>query len=94
MKPIHSVWYLLSDYTAAILGWIVFYFARRYFLHEQIFVNDKIFLNDRFWLGLMIIPIGWVVFYGMLGAYQSLYRKSRLNEFALTVLCSLIGCTT
>jgi exopolysaccharide biosynthesis polyprenyl glycosylphosphotransferase len=93
VKPIHSAWYLLSDYTAAILGWIVFYFARRYFLHEQIFVNNKIFLNDRFWQGLMIIPIGWAVFYGILGAYQSLYRKSRLNEFALTVLCSLIGCT-
>lgn len=92
-KPIHSAWYLLSDYTAAVLGWIVFYFARRYFLNEHIIVNNKIYLNDRFWLGLMIIPIGWVVFQGLLGAYQSLYRKSRLSEFALTVLSSLIGCT-
>lgn len=93
VKPIHSAWYLLSDYIAAVLGWIVFYFARRHFLHEQIYVNNRIFLNDRFWQGLMIIPIGWVVFYGMTGAYQSLYRKSRLNEFGATVLCSLIGCT-
>ncbi|MBO9631904.1 MAG: sugar transferase [Chitinophagaceae bacterium] len=93
VKPIHSAWYLLSDYTAAILGWIVFYFARRYFLHEQIIINNKIFLNNRFWLGLLFIPIGWVIFYAMVGAYHSLYRKSRLNELSTTLLCTLLGCT-
>lgn len=92
-RPIHSAWYLLSDYLAAVMGWILFYFARRYFLHERIIVDHKIFLNDRFWLGIIFIPIGWVMFYSITGAYNSLYRKSRLSEFSSTFLCTLIGCT-
>ena len=93
IRPIHSAWYLLSDYTAAVLGWILFYFARRYFLHERIMLDGKIYLNDRFWAGILLIPIAWVIFYGMVGAYQSLYRKSRLSEFSSTLLCTLLGCT-
>ncbi|NML22983.1 sugar transferase [Pseudoflavitalea sp. G-6-1-2] len=92
-KPIHSAWYLLGDYLAAVTGWVLFYFARRYFLHERIVIDHKVILNDRFWLGIVIIPIGWVMFYSITGAYNSLYRKSRLSEFSSTFLCTLIGCT-
>lgn len=35
-KRIHSAWYLLSDYIAAVLAWMVLYFSRRYFLQEAI----------------------------------------------------------
>jgi len=91
VKRIHSTWYLLSDYIAAILAWIVLYYSRRYLLHEDI--HHPFFLNNRFWLGVSIIPITWLIFYTLVGAYYSLYNKSRLNEFAITLLCCLIGCT-
>jgi exopolysaccharide biosynthesis polyprenyl glycosylphosphotransferase len=93
VKRIHSTWYLLSDYIAAILAWIVLYFARRYLLHESITVEHALYLNNRFWWGISLIPLTWIVFYALVGAYNSLYRKSRLNEFAITLLCCLIGCT-
>lgn len=93
-RPIHTNWYLLSDYIAAVLGWIVLYFARRYYLQEAIFTNQhQIVLNDRFWKGILLIPVAWVLFYALIGAYQSLYRKSRLNELSNTILCTLLGCT-
>jgi len=91
VKRIHSTWYLLSDYIAAILAWIVLYYSRRYLLHEDI--NHPFYLNNRFWLGVSLIPITWLIFYTLVGAYYSLYNKSRLNEFAITFLCCLIGCT-
>ena len=92
-KKIHIIWYLVSDYLAAILAWIILYFTRRYLLEEFIETSKGIYLNNRFWTGLVLIPFGWLMFYTLVGSYHSLYRKSRLNEFTVTFICSLIGCT-
>ena len=92
-KKIHIVWYLVSDYLAAVLAWIILYFTRRYLLQEFIETSQGIYLSNRFWTGLALIPFGWLMFYSLVGAYHSLYRKSRLNEFTIAFICSLIGCT-
>ncbi len=92
-KRIHSSWYVVVDYLAAVLAWIVLYFTRRYLLEEAITVERRIYLNDRFWWGITLIPIGWLIFYTIIGAYRSLYSKSRMNEFTLTLISSIIGCT-
>jgi hypothetical protein len=91
-KKIHIIWYLVSDYLAAIIAWIILYFTRRYLLEEFIETSRGIYLNNRFWMGLAIIPFGWLMFIAC-GCYHSLYGKSRLNEFTITFICSLIGCT-
>jgi len=91
-NKIHSAWYLLSDFFAAILAWLALYFVRRYLLFT-ITVDDEIYINRRFWWGIGLLPIAWIIFYAMVGSYRSLYKKSRLNEFTLTLICSLIGCT-
>jgi|SRR5450432_1097374 len=92
-RKIHITWYMLNDYISAILSWIVLYFTRRILLHERTIVDGNLFLNNRFWLGLLLIPAGWIIFYAITGTYHSLYKKSRLNEFSSTALSSLIGCT-
>ena len=93
-KKIHIIWYILADYLAALATWIILYFTRRYLLSESIWKNGHLFFNNRFWLGFWIIPIGWLVFYAMVGCYNNdIYKKSRLNEFTLTAICSVIGCT-
>src|SRR5664279_3746428 len=92
-RRIHITWYVLNDFLSAILSWIILYFTRRLLLTEPVFFNGHLFLNDRFWLGLALIPAGWIFFYALIGTYHSLYKKSRLNEFGNTALSSLIGCT-
>lgn len=89
---IHSIWYLLSDYFAAVVSWLTLYFVRRY-LAFFITINNEIYIDDRFWLGVTLLPIAWVMFYAMLGSYGTLYKKSRLNELTLTFISSAIGCT-
>jgi len=84
---------LLSDYIAAILAWIVLYFARRYLLHEPITIDQHLYFNNRFWMGITLIPVTWIIFYALLGSYNSMYRKSRLTEFTTTLISCLIGCT-
>ena len=93
VKRIHSTWYLLGDYIAAIMAWIVLYFTRRYLLHENIFRDHEVYLNNRFWYGISIFPLTWIFLYALVGAYHSLYNKERLNEFMITLLCCIIGCT-
>jgi len=90
---VNILWYILSDYFAALLTSLIFHFSRRILLSEAIFVNHHLLLTDRFWLGCSIIPIGWLILYTLGGAYTSLYKKSRLNEITITFICSIIGCT-
>ena len=92
-RKIHITWYVLNDFISAILSWMILYFTRRILLDEPIYISGKLFLNNRFWLGLLLIPAGWVVFYALTGTYHSLYKKSRLYEFSSTAVSSLIGCT-
>ena len=92
-KPIHTIWYLAGDYTASVLSWLTLYFVRRYIGHEPLTVNNHIYLTDRFWMGIILLPVGWIVFYALVGSYHSLYNKSRLTELIKTTICSLIGCT-
>lgn len=92
-KSIHSIWYLVSDYIAAILACIVLYITRRYLLNEVIFLNGSLYLNQPFWKGLLLIPPAWVMFYGLLGSYNSLYKKSYSKEVGNSLVLSLIGCT-
>jgi len=92
-RKIHITWYVLNDFISAILSWMILYFTRRLLLNEPIYIDGKLFLNNRFWLGLLLIPAGWIVFYALTGTYHLLYKKSRLYEFSSTALSSLIGCT-
>jgi polysaccharide biosynthesis protein PslA len=93
-RKIHITWYLLNDYLSAIFSWIILYFTRRHLLHEKIYSSDgSLFLNNRFWMGILLIPAVWIIFYAITGTYHSLYKKSRLNEFSRTAMVSLIGCT-
>jgi FlaA1/EpsC-like NDP-sugar epimerase len=92
-RKIHITWYVLNDFISAILSWIILYFTRRSLLQEPLFMDGKLYFNNRFWLGLLLIPAGWIIFYALTGTYHALYKKSRLNEFSSTFLSSLIGCT-
>ena len=45
-------------------------------------------------LAISIIALSWVLFFLLLGCYQtSIYRKSRLNELTTTLIQSAIGVT-
>ncbi|HEX6334273.1 MAG TPA: sugar transferase [Flavisolibacter sp.] len=83
---IRSFWYALTDYLMAMVSWTLFYFVRKSFLHERYDVDEK------FWLGVFLIPVGWLILYAVIGSYTSIYKKSRLTEFTNSFICTLIGC--
>lgn len=84
-KNIHPFWYACADYLTAAIAWMLFYFIRKKILGQSMDTDHK------FWLGVFIIPIGWVTLYALVGSYNSIYRKSRLTEFTKTFVCTAIG---
>src|SRR5688572_11883306 len=91
-KQISIGWYVLADYLAAALAWALFYFIRKYLLGLDIIDDSGQLTIDRpFWLGMLVIPPGWVLLFALVGSYHHLYKKSRLFEFTMTLICTLIG---
>jgi exopolysaccharide biosynthesis polyprenyl glycosylphosphotransferase len=92
-KQISIAWYTLADYFMAALAWAAFYFTRKLILSQPITEGGQLQVNHIFWLGIVLIPACWVILFTLVGSYHSLYRKSRLFEFTLTFICTLVGCT-
>ncbi|HYK57223.1 MAG TPA: sugar transferase, partial [Flavisolibacter sp.] len=63
-----------------------FYFVRKQLLEEPLRTDAT------FWLGVLLIPLGWLILYALAGSYHSIYKKSRLAEASRTFVCSFIGC--
>ena len=85
-KYIHAGWYAFSDLLSTSFAWGVFYFVRKKILLQEFTVNYK------FWLGIIFIPIGWLILFGLIGSYNNVYKKSRLAEVTKTLISVIIGC--
>ena len=92
-KKIHIRWYIASDFFAALLSWILIHAAMPLILHKSDAVDEPALSTSYFLYGLLFIPLAWVIFYFLAGSYNSLYRKSRLNELVYTLGFSVLGCS-
>src|ERR1044071_1641456 len=91
-NKISVAWYAAIDFIMAAVAWAIFFFVRKSLLHQTVSANGELQVNTKFWLGITFIPASWLVLYTLVGTYRSLYKKSRLFEFTITFICSLIGC--
>jgi len=88
IKKIAIGWYAALDYLSAALAWLLFYFIRSKMLDDA----GAYPIATRSWLLIVaIVPTGWLILYTLAGTYHALYKKSRLAEFTLTFVCTLIG---
>ena len=84
--------YILFDILSAMLAWaLLFIFRKIGFENLQFSDVSLIFADSNFWLGIVIVPLGWVALYAMQGTYRRVLRKSRLKEFQQTILATIIG---
>jgi exopolysaccharide biosynthesis polyprenyl glycosylphosphotransferase len=90
-QKIPAAAYVLMDLFTNALAWALFFFVRKWILRETEADNGELVVNNRFWLGVIFIPLGWLMLYTLVGSYKHLYKKSRLFELTSTFLCSLIG---
>ena len=90
-KKISIAWYVVIDYIMTALAWAVFYFVRKTLLKEPITHDGQLQVTNQVWLGVVFIPVCWLILFALVGSYHSLYKKSRLFEFTITLVCTLIG---
>jgi exopolysaccharide biosynthesis polyprenyl glycosylphosphotransferase len=92
-KGLHIIWYVISDGIACVIAWSLFSILNIQLLENSkdnftTILKDAHLLNTTFF----VVPICWLVFFSLSGNYtESIYIKSRLNEFTNTLICCLIG---
>ena len=84
--------YLFFDFLAAALSWAVFFIYRKAVIEPQRFgIDIPIEFTTRFFVGLLVIPVFWLLIYYITGFYKNIYRRSRLIELGQTFITSLSG---
>jgi exopolysaccharide biosynthesis polyprenyl glycosylphosphotransferase len=88
-RRLDMFFYGLADFLTAMLAWACFYVYRKKV--EGAPVDATIFQDENFWLGIIIIPICWVLFYSIFDQYNDVYRMSRLATFTRTFFLAFFG---
>ncbi len=94
MKNLRSqrLLYILFDFLAASVAWILFYIFRKLQIEPQVFgVDIPIDIGSHFWAGAIGLPFAWITFYYFTGFYSNIFRRSRFDDFTRTLTTSLLG---
>jgi exopolysaccharide biosynthesis polyprenyl glycosylphosphotransferase len=82
--------YIVADFLTAMLAWLCFFLFRKLNIEQNAF-EPSLLNDDNFYYGIIIIPLGWLLFYGIFESYKDIYRLSRMNTFIRTFILTLIG---
>lgn len=91
-KRLQTLKYIFLDYVAAVLAWSLFYIYRKYNIDAVKFgtAPSSVF-DSQFTLGVVLLPLIWLLTYYLTGFYKNAYRKSRINELVQTFATSFLG---
>ncbi|MGD9928654.1 MAG: sugar transferase [Mangrovibacterium sp.] len=93
-KKVQVAKYLTSDLLTATASWGIFYIYRKVFIEPQTFGTAvPLDFTPRFYLGLVFVPLFWLLLYYLTGYYNQVFRKSRLLELGQTLGTTLAGVT-
>ena len=84
--------YIVLDLISSLIVWFIFFTYRKRFIEFQLDdFNLPLFLTFKFWLGIVLVPLFWIVLYVLFGHYKNIYRRSRLNDLVQTLIQTLTG---
>jgi len=84
--------YLLSDFISASVAWTIFYIFRKEIIEPLKFGYDiPLTFSNRFFLGLLILPAFWLLYYYLTGFYKNIFRHSRTDDLFRTFMQSISG---
>lgn len=93
-KSLQVFKYVFLDLLSAAIAWSLFFFVRKYSFDVYTFKElELIFQDPNFYIGIVVVPLFWLILYTLVGTYTKIYRKSRLKELGQTFLLTLIGVT-
>ena len=85
--------YILSDYlTAGFVWFLLFWFRKHYIDTAHSDYQIPLSRDIKLLLGVLFIPLFWLILYYFTGYYQNIFRRSRLRELKQTIYTSFFGC--
>lgn len=92
-KKAQATKYILSDFVAAALTWLLFNILRfeELAVYEGYSSLQSYLLTSQVWKGQVLIPFFWTILFFFSGYYNKPVGKSRLTEFFSTFITVLIG---
>ena len=93
-KTLHTIKYVLFDLLSAAAVWTAFDVYRRSKIDSPKFgIMPDVIFDSQYFKSIIIIPLAWLLFYYLVGTYNNVLRRSRINEFVQTFMVSLLGVT-
>ncbi len=78
--------YIFFDILSAVSVWMLFFIYRDKYIEASTIVLDR-----QFVIGLIIVPLFWIIMYGMQGTYRNTLRQYRIRILKETIVASVIG---
>jgi len=92
IQRIQVLKYLTADFFSAFFSWFLFIIYRQNNINGKLSqITNEIFIDQNLLLGIIIIPVFWLLLYTLSGSYKRVMRRSRLNEFAQTLFITFLG---
>lgn len=74
------------DWIASCLGWGLFYYYRKTSIEGEAFVPTQ-----AFYLGILLVPLIWILIYLLQGTYHDVRRLHRLKIINMSFVGTLLG---
>ena len=85
--------YLVLDFFAAMVAWGAFFIFRKCYvdgIYNSYYLR-YVWTDHKLYIGIIVIPLFWLILHGLIGLYRNVYRKSRLREFLQVMTTSVFG---
>ncbi len=92
MKRKQTLKYIICDVLSAMLAWAALFLFRKMELEDNgLEAMGDVLSDPNFWLGLVVVPAGWLALYTIMGTYRNVLRRARLKELIETFVATIIG---
>ena len=84
--------HLIADLISASAAWLLFFLYRKHIV-EAVKHGYEIPVNNdlKLYVGLIAIPVMWLLVYAGGGYYKNIFRRSRLREVEITFISGVLG---
>jgi exopolysaccharide biosynthesis polyprenyl glycosylphosphotransferase len=93
-KGFRTFLYIIFDFVTSALAWWSFYSYRKLNIDSLKYGSSQLnIFDDKFYITIILIPLAWVLVYYLMGSYNNVLRRSRINEFVQILAVSILGVT-
>ncbi len=91
-KKLQVLKYVFADLMASAIAWTLLFIYRKKVLESEFFgYSIEVRFDDNYWLGLVMVPLFWIVIHTMAGHYHNIFRRYRIKEFTQVFVISIFG---